>query len=201
MQAFADDCAAVLDAAGMESAHVLGVSFGGMIAQHLALRHPGRVRRLVLGCTTPGGAQHVLPPAEALELFLGSMEIEDQVVSMRARYPLHYSDAYTAKHDAALAAQARSTAHLRSSPEGRAGHLAAVQTHDTWDALPSIAAPTLVAHGAQDGVVPAENGRNLARRIPNARLKLYPQAKHIFFVECADEFNADVIEFLGESER
>jgi pimeloyl-ACP methyl ester carboxylesterase len=197
MQAYADDCIAVMRAAGVESAHVLGTSFGGMVAQNLALLHPGAVSRLVLGCTTTGGAAHVLPPTENIVMFLAASEVEDPATATRMRYPLHYTDAYIAAHDAEIVGHSIDTAHLRSTAEGRNGQFAAVGTHDTYERLASVTSATLVAHGDDDGVIPVENARKLAERIPGAQLKLYRGAKHIYFVERADEFNADVIAFLN----
>ena len=198
MRAYADDCVAVMRASGAESAHVFGTSFGGMVAQNLAILHPDRVRRLVLGCTTPGGEHHVLPPMEAIATFLAAGEEPDPERSVRMRYPMHYSDAYIATHDAEIVSRAIATADLGSTPTGRAGQLAAVQTHDTWDALPTIIAPTLVAHGDEDGLVPVANGRNIAARVPGATLSVYAGAKHMFFVECAQQLNAEIVAFLAE---
>lgn len=200
MAQFAEDCTMVLDAAGAGAAHVFGTSFGGMVAQHLALLYPERVRRLVLGCTTPGGSMHVTPPPEQMATFLAASGIADPAEAVRSTYPLHYSDEYIAGHDAELAARAVRNAHLRSTPEGRAGQLYAVSGHDTWERLPELRAPVFVAHGEEDGVVPVQNARNLASQIPGARLKVYPHAKHIFFIECADELNDDITAFLTENE-
>ncbi|HYM27597.1 MAG TPA: alpha/beta hydrolase [Steroidobacteraceae bacterium] len=196
MAMLADDAAAVLDAAGAPTAHVLGTSFGGMIAQHVALRHPARVRRLALGCTTPGGAAHVLPPPDRIARFLAAAEIADPAEAVRSLYPLHYSDAFSAAHDAEIVERARATAALRSTAEGRAGQLAAVQAHDTLAELPRITAPTLVLHGSDDGIVPAENGRILASVIAGARLRMYEGARHLFFVECAEAVNAELAAFF-----
>ncbi len=198
MQMHAEDAIAVLDACGETSAHVFSTSMGGMIAQNLALLYPERVRRFVLCCTTPGGSHHVRPPDEQIATFMAAAEIEDPAAAVRSTYPLHYSDEYVAAHDAEIVARALANQALRSTPEGRAGQLAAVQQHDTFDRLPQISAPTLVAHGEEDGIVPVENGRIIASRIPGARLSIYPRAKHIFFVECAAELNAEVAAFLGE---
>lgn len=197
MDVYADDCLAVLRAAGEEAAHVLGTSFGGMVALNLAVRHPERVRSLVLGCTTAGGVGQVSPPAESVVLFLAAAEVEDPAAATRMRYPLNYSDAYAAAHDAEIIGRSVATAHLRQTAEGRDGQLAAVNGHDVWDLLPAIAAPTLVAHGDGDGLVPVENGRNLASRIPGSTLKIYEGARHVFFIERAREFNADVAGFLA----
>ncbi len=198
MAMLAGDCAAVLDANGADSAHVLGTSMGGMIAQHFAILHSSRVRRLVLACTTPGGPHHVLPSPEQLAIFMGSAEIADVAAAVRVTYPLHYSDAYAAAHDEEIVARSRANEQLRSTPEGRAAQLAAVQAHDTGDALPGIATPTLVLHGERDGIVPVENGRNISERIPGARLRTWPEGRHLFFVEFAGEVNEEVIRFLGE---
>jgi pimeloyl-ACP methyl ester carboxylesterase len=73
-----------------------------------------------------------------------------------------------------------------------------VQGHNTWDALTAITAPTLVLHGERDGIVRVENGRNIAARIPGARLRTWTEGRHLFFVEFADEMNEEVIGFLDE---
>jgi pimeloyl-ACP methyl ester carboxylesterase len=190
-----------MQAAGEESAHVVAASFGGMVAQNLALTYPERVRRLVLICTTPGGPHHVAPPPEQMVVFMAAGDIADPVAAVRSTYPLHYSDAYIAEHDAEIVERSLANAHLRSKPEGRMGQLVAVNQHDTFDRLPGLCISTLVLHGDEDGIVPIENGRKLAAQIPNARLKEYPGAKHIVFTECADEMNRDIIHFLSENER
>lgn len=201
MPAFVDDCVAILQAAGEESAHVVAASFGGMVAQNFALTHPDRTRRLVLICTTPGGTHHIAPPAENMALFMAASDIADPAAAVRSTYPLHYSDAYVAVHDAEIVERSLANAHLRSTAEGRAGQLEAVMQHDTLDRLPALAIPALVLHGDCDGVVPVDNSRKIAAAIPNARLKIYAGAKHVCFTECADEMNRDIIEFLTENER
>ncbi len=200
MKDFADDAAALLDDLGIESAHVFGTSFGGMVAQHIALEHPQRVRRLVLGCTTAGGAQHVLPPMENMVKFIAASEITDPAEALRSTYFINYSDEFVAKMDDVLVKRALESQHLRSTPDGRAAHVHAVQNHDTQDRLREITHTTLVAHGIDDGTVPVENGRVLAAGIPNATLRLYPGGRHLFFTECADDLNHDIIAFLRGGE-
>lgn len=201
MQDFVDDCASVLQDAGEDSAHIVGASFGGMVAQNVALLRPDLVRRLVLICTTPGGQHHVPPPPEQMAVFMAAGDIADPAAAVRSTYPLHYSDAYIAAHDHEIVARSIENAHLRSTPQGRMGQLIAVSQHDTLDRLPGLRVPTLVLHGAADGIVPLENARLIAGAIPGARLKVFPAAKHIVFTECAGELNRDIIEFLSANER
>jgi pimeloyl-ACP methyl ester carboxylesterase len=168
-----------------------------MVAQHLAIEHPARVQKLVLACTTAGGASHVLPPPENMVKFMAASEIADPIAAMRSTFFLNYSDLFVAEWDAVLVERARSNEHLRSTPEGRAGQIHAVQNHDTTGRLAEMIQPTLVAHGTDDGTVPVDNGRFLAERIPGARLRLYEGGRHLFFTECADDLNRDIIEFLS----
>ena len=198
MAQFADDAAAVLDAAGVDAAHVFGTSFGGMIAMHVALRHRARVRRLVLGCSSAGGPGHVAPPPENVARFIAAGDITDPAEAVRSTYFMHYSDGWAAAHDAELVARARENERLRSTPAGRAGQLAAIQGHDVAGRLGEIGQPTLVLHGGEDGMVPIENGRALARGIPGARLIVYPKGRHVFFAELAEQVNADIAVFLAE---
>lgn len=199
MAVYADDCAAVLDAAGERSAHAFGTSFGGMIAQHLAILYPERVRRIVLGCTTAGGDAHVHPPPENVEAFVTAATLRDPVASLRMRFPLNYSDEYVAAHADELIAWAIADQGMRSTPAGSAGQFTAVHGHDTYERLPEIAAATLVVHGEDDALVPVRNAEILAERIPNARLRIFAGARHVFFFERADELNAELIAFLSDA--
>jgi len=188
----AEDAVAVLAAAGVERAHVIGTSLGGMAAQELALGWPERVHRLVLACTTPGGAgAHPMPertqkliaaaptlaPEAALRRFvenaLGepSPELVERIVAHRLA---------TAQPLEAWLAQA-----------------AAGVTFDAFERVGEISAPTLLLTGTADAVVDKRNSDLLAERIAGARVERFPRAGHLFFWEQPDRFVELVSGFLG----
>jgi 3-oxoadipate enol-lactonase len=182
MAVMADDAAALLDALGVDAAHVYGVSMGGMVAQEMALRHPEKVRSLILGATTPGG-----PHAVAAEAWATAANLLEAM----------FSPAYLAEHRSeAIEHFERIASGPATPPEVIAAHTRAMAGHDTYDRLPSITAPTLVIDGADDPVVPAGNSRILAERIPGAELVLLEGARHSYMVEKRVEANAAVLDFL-----
>ncbi|MBP2683162.1 MAG: alpha/beta fold hydrolase, partial [Deltaproteobacteria bacterium] len=191
----ADDAAALLEALGIPRAHVLGVSLGGMIAQEVALRHPDRVARLVLGCTGPGGTLAVRPSPEAMAAFAGAGG-EDPEAELRRMLPYLYSDAYIEERPKEIDAFLRRRLENRTPREGYTGQMAAAVTHDAADRLDRIRAGTLVITGDADRLVPPENSARIAGRIPGARLVLLPGAPHRLFAENADAFNREVLDFL-----
>jgi pimeloyl-ACP methyl ester carboxylesterase len=192
---FADDTAALMDALGIQRAHVYGQSMGGLIAQEFALRHPRRLRCLVLGCTTFGGPNSVLPSPQAAALLSGMPNLpEDQAVERVME--LFYSPRYRRDHTEEARSRIRSYFPLRTPPDAYARQLIACLTFDAYDRLPQIEAPTLVINGAEDALIPAENSRIMAQRIPNAELVLFPEAGHLFFHEMPEEADAAVCDFL-----
>jgi pimeloyl-ACP methyl ester carboxylesterase len=196
MAGLAADAAAVLDGAGLDAAAVWGASMGGMVAQHLALLHPERVTRLMLACTTCGGPHAVAPAPEAATALLGG-GARTPGDAYRLACTVLYAEDWQGDHPDLVD---REVAERERHPVRGgvfAAQQAAVRGHDTWDSLPRISAPTLVLHGAADAVVPAENGRILAGRIPGARLRLLPGRGHLFFHEAPEESAAEVLEFLS----
>src|SRR5262249_9654453 len=144
----AADAAAVLDAAGIERAHVVGASLGGMIAQQLALAQPQRLRTLVLICTTPGGAHAVRASEEVLNAMLQCGD-DPSTVCRRNAWFLYGEDTRT-RHPERIEEDIVYRTKIPTQPAGYFGQLQAAMGHDTWDVLPSIAAPTLVVHGDAD---------------------------------------------------
>lgn len=164
-RAFAQDALAVLDAAGVAAAHVVGHSMGGRVAQWLAADDPERVRRLVLIATTATDAVgERRDPAVIADLLSGD---RDRMT------PLFFDDAWAAAHPDAVDGfftRVASRAALR-------GHFAASRDHDAREALPRIAAPTLVLHGEHDPLTPLPQAVLLADAVPGARLIAF-DARH-----------------------
>jgi pimeloyl-ACP methyl ester carboxylesterase len=183
----ADDAVAVLDAAGVERAHVYGLSLGGMIAQEIALRHPDRITRLVLGATHPGGDRAITAGGRIIEFFhrRGQMPAEEAVW---ASVPYNYAARTRAEHGDRISQDIRQRLRFPVEPEYYAAQLAASLGHDAYERLPLILAPTLIVHGEEDVMVPPANGRLLATLIPAARLIELRGAAHLY---PTDEPDAD----------
>jgi len=192
----ADDAAAILDALGIPAAHVFGFSMGGMIALNFVLRHPARVRRLALGCTTAGGRLLVQPEARVMEALVNPVTCGDPRQDFYNGLWLSLGDRTQGESPELVERLADLAVANPQTPAGYAGQLAAILTHDVADRLGDIRAPTLVLHGAADRFVPPENGRLLAEHIPGAQFIPYPGAGHLFFIERAAEVNRDLRDFL-----
>ncbi len=187
----AEDAVAVLDAEGVERAHVVGASLGGMAAQELAVRFPERVDRLVLACTTPGGAGAVPVPAQTVALMQESAMLAPEVALRR------FVENALAPHADQSLVEELYQRRLANPPDpvGWQGQAAAGATFD-GSAL-EIAAPTLVLHGAEDGVVDPGNAALLVERIPGARVELFSGCGHLFLWEEPERFAGTVAEFLA----
>ena len=194
----AGDAVAVLDALGIVAAGVFGFSLGGMIALNLVLDYPERVRRLVLGCTSAGGRLTVWPEARALHALTNPNGSGDRRQDFYDGVWLSVADKTLADAPELIAQLADIAAANPQSPAGYTGQLQAVMGHDVAERLGDIAAPALVMHGADDRLIPPDNGRLLAEYIPGARFILYPDAGHLFFIERANEVNRDIRAFLND---
>ncbi|HEY0265853.1 MAG TPA: alpha/beta fold hydrolase [Rhizomicrobium sp.] len=196
MADYADDAAALMDSQGWESADVLGISFGGMVAQEPVLRHPAKVRRLILCCTAAGGAGgasfpfHELPEMSA-----------DRLADLRVKIA-------DTRHDEAWAAanpgpyrmlQALAMADpYRGEPghvDGARRQIAARATHDSWARLPQIGCPVLVMGGNYDGIARPAVVTALANRIPGAQCRFF-EGGHLFMLEDPAAYAA-MVEFLS----
>jgi len=186
----AADLAGLLDAIGIDSAHIQGMSMGGMIAQQLVLRYPERVRSLVLAVTYCGGPHGIVPPLGELN-FRRSTPEESTEALLRACVTQEYIDK---NPDAFQQLVAFTVAHPFPQ-DSLAKHASAVTTHDAYDRLPEIRVPTLVLAGDSDRIIPPENARILVSRIPNSELVIFQNAGHML-VEAGAEPDRVALDFF-----
>jgi 3-oxoadipate enol-lactonase len=178
----AEDASALLAALGIESADVLGISMGGMIAQELALEHPEQVRTLTLGCTYCGGPDSRLTSPAVLSGLADAMTSGDRDRALRTGWEANVSAAMADDDDAYAAFLAIAARRAVAVPVVMA-QFQACGAHDTSARLHEIAAPTLVIHGTEDEMLPVENAHLIARLIPGSQLEILDGTGHLFFWE------------------
>ena len=196
MAEYAADAAGIAAAIGWDTYRVVGVSFGGMVAQELAVTLPERIERLALVCTSPGGAGGSSYPLHAL-----ADHTDDERAEIgRTILDTRFTPEWLAAHDsdrmlAAMMAERTAVAKTADVMRGERLQLEARSHHDVFDRLANISCPTLVASGRYDGIAPPANGMAMAEQIPNAELRLY-EGGHAFFVQDRQAV-PDILEFLN----
>jgi 3-oxoadipate enol-lactonase len=178
----ADDAAALLDELGWDSAHVVGISMGGMVGQELALRHPDRIRTLTLGCTYAGGEGSTLTSPEVGTRLFESMQSGDRERALRVGWEINVSERFAADEEQYAEFRRRAIEVPANLPTIMA-QIQAIQPHDTSARLGEITAPTLVIHGSDDEMLSYRNGEAIAQAIPGARLEVLDGIGHLFFWE------------------
>jgi 3-oxoadipate enol-lactonase len=178
----AEDTAALLDELEIESAHVVGISMGGMIAQELALAQPQRLRSLTLGCTYCGGEGSRLMPQESVEKLGAAMASGDRDKTIRASYEINLSPAFRADEDAYAAFHEMAT-RVPAAKQVIELQAQAIFGHDTSARLSEISVPTLIIHGTVDGVLPFPNGEQIASLMPGASFEVLEDVGHMFWWE------------------
>lgn len=189
IQQMAEDALCLLDHLEIDKAFVLGLSMGGMIAQELALLAPKRVRGLFLGCTHCGGPKRVPPSPQSLEILLNNTGLSQEEI-IRKNLPIFFSGRCLKEQpqvvDAYIAAQL-------SAPEqpdyAFRAQLAAIASFDCSDRLRNIKVPVMIVAGEEDVLVPPENARLMAKRLPQAEVVLLPGVGHALHAECCDKIN------------
>jgi pimeloyl-ACP methyl ester carboxylesterase len=194
MADYALDAAALVDHVGWDGCRVLGISFGGMVAQEFAVRWPARVERLALLCTSPGGPAPSYPLHELLDL----PHDERAPIALRL-LDERFTPDWLATHpdDQRLVATLAGHAMAPRTDEqvrGEREQLLARRDHDVYDRLGAVSCPTLVACGRYDGIAPVANGEAIVERIPGAELHVY-DGGHAFWRSCPEAFT-DVRDFL-----
>jgi pimeloyl-ACP methyl ester carboxylesterase len=194
----ADDTAALMDHLGFSPAHIVGVSMGGMIAQELALRHPRKIRSLVLGCTTPGGPNAIRIGGTA---FANAYSTQPMSAEERGRALAEaaFTKGYIERHPEIIPAMIEAR-RQRPIDQASLGHrLKAALKHDTYERLAQIACPTLVITGREDALISWENSRLLSDHIPGAQFVLLEPAGHCFWLEQPEQSGEAILRFLQAS--
>jgi 3-oxoadipate enol-lactonase len=189
-RAMAEDALQVLDEAGIDRAHVLGASLGGMIAQELAVAAPHRVGKLVLCCTTPGGESTVPMPQVTVSLFAEAATLAPEVALRR------FVENALARDAPADLIQELFDRRVANPPDPAGWQAQAAAGIGFAGVDGSIAAPTLLVTGTEDNVVDPRNSDVLAERIPGAEVERIEGTGHLFFWEQPETFVRIVSEFL-----
>jgi len=184
----ADDLSELVEALGLHQVHILGTSFGGAVAQQFALRHPEKLRSLILVCTTPS----INLPSPALERILNMGPDERREAAVDFLFSVEGR-----KKDPELVSRNWTSLVSRPKDADARRHAAAV-SHDVLDQLDAIQAPTLVIHGDEDQMATVDGAQILAQRIPGARLELIEGARHGIATEFADVVAGLSREFIAE---
>lgn len=196
MADYAEDGAALLNALGWERCRVVGVSFGGMVAQEFAIRFPSRVERLVLACTSSGGAGGASYPLHELSDLPPDERARRVVALADARFDAAWQAAHPDRFQALVAMAAASEDGVDAAARaGMQRQLEARRAHDTYDRLPRIACPVFICGGRFDGIAPPANLEAVARQIPGAQLELF-DGGHYFMLQDPAAFQR-MIAFLA----
>jgi pimeloyl-ACP methyl ester carboxylesterase len=195
MADYAADAAGLLDHLGWKQSRAVGISFGGMVAQELAVTWPARVERLALVCTSPGGPDASSYPLHTLE----EVPVEERARRMGELLDTRFTPEWLDAHpdDRALVELVSARDDHALDPEVRRGmseQLLARSRHDVVARLGRISCPTLVACGRYDGIAPPANATVIAEHVPDAELRSY-EGGHMFFVQDPQAL-PDIIDFL-----
>jgi 3-oxoadipate enol-lactonase len=193
----ADDTVGLMDHLGIEKAHVLGVSMGGMIAQELAINYPERVNKLVLGCTfarkdeTSGWSKEF---DEAIMTYVRSSQ--DKASLRRLGYVMMDLQINNGYNRFLFLPLIKIALRFMPAAPGVDAQFAAVGTHDTSDRLGMVRAPTLVITGSDDRLINPVSSELIASLVPGAKLVKVMGGGHGFMMEMSDKFNREVLDFL-----
>lgn len=187
----AEDAAGLLAALEIESAHVLGISMGGMIAQELALAHAPLLRTLTLGCSYCGGEGSSLASQDVIEKLSEAMMSGDRERAIRTGWEVNVSEAFAGNEEAWRDFAALAERRAVAVPVVMA-QMQAIAMHDTSARLPALEVPTLVVHGTADQMLPVANGRLIASLIPGSQLEILDGIGHLFFWE-RPELSAELV--------
>jgi len=203
MAMMAGDIAGLLDIIGIDAAHIFGISMGGMIAQHFALNYPQRVISLILGCTFCGGVHSVQTEPESIAALFDFERLRKMTREevTRQAMPFCFSQEFIEKNPDIVDKRVAKQLEYPTPARGATRQTEAIMGHGMYELLPKIKLPTLVIAGDNDRLIPVENSRILASRIPEAELVIIKGAGHEFFIEAAEEANKKVLDFLRRHKK
>ncbi len=193
----AADASGLMDHLGWDSAHILGASMGGMIAQELALELPQRVRRLVLLCTNCGGREQVLASPEIYALLYIPREGLTPEDIARASLPLLFPHSYIDENPSAMRSVVDAFLKAPIEPRCFIWQMAAITSWSDFHRLKDMRPPTLIITGSEDVLIPPENSRILAEAIPECRLAIIEGAGHALQLMFPREVAKEVLDFLS----
>lgn len=199
MADYANDAAGLLDAVGWSDAMVIGISFGGMVAQEFSLRHPNRVTKLVLCCTSSGGAGGSSYPLHSITDMTASERMEHLIPIADTRHDEAWKKANPEEYQTILNMVLASEQAFADEPGhamGAARQIEARRHHDTYDRLPQLNLPVLICGGKYDGIAAPENQMALQNQIRGSQMELF-EGGHFFLIEDQKAFPR-IIEFLSE---
>ena len=199
MADYANDAAGLLDAVGWSDAMVIGISFGGMVAQEFSLRHPNRVTKLVLCCTSSGGAGGSSYPLHSITDMTASERMEHLIPIADTRHDEAWKKANPEEYQTILNMVLASEQAFADEPGhamGAARQIEARRHHDTYDRLPQLNLPVLICGGKYDGIAAPENQMALQSKIRGSQMELF-EGGHFFLIEDQKAFPR-IIEFLSE---
>ena len=193
----AADTAGLIEALGLGSANLFGISMGGLIAQTLALDFPDRVKKVALGCTSHGGKHAVQPEPDVMAALAkaGDPNISPED-GVRMNLPIMFSDKFIREEPQKIEDHVRMALKYRPTPEGAMGQMKALSFFNVKKRLGDIKCPVLVIAGTQDRMMPPENVDLLADGIPGAERYMVEGAGHGFNIEKPDEVNSVLIDFF-----
>lgn len=197
MKQFAADTAGLMKALGIERAHIMGASMGGMIAQQFALDYPTKVDRLVLCCTTCGGLQAKLPGAEVIKKLVDFSGTSEE--RLRRSVDILFTDEFRSEHPEVVDDTVATMSKAIIAPKNAYRQAGAILGFRTYQRLPLLYKKALVNCGEEDVLIPPANSDTLAARMPNATLRRFPKSGHGFTTQCAREVADTILEFLDET--
>ena len=200
MAQYAHDGAALLDHVGWDTCAIVGISFGGMVAQEFAVSYPQRVEKLVLLCTSAGGDAGASYPLHEL----GALPADERAARITTLTDTRFTPEWLATHpdDAAMVTMRNEQAAVPKSKETITGEmlqLGARIGHDVSDRLHRVTAPTFVTAGRFDGIAPVSNSEEIVKRLPDATMSLY-EGGHLFTAQDRQAI-VDIRAFLTTGQR